>query len=724
MSLRVLIVQSDLKSAQPLVDFFSERGDRVFQATHAAQACSLVEESRPGLVVLDLHLPSAAHSDILREVRKHSPDALLLFTASYPDPTSEALAKEKGAQVFLRHPFTRSAIADAVQSLERVRASSAVRAFRPDLPRWRVPVRVKIAFPFALLALLFALAAGYVVTQVVVDSLEERFANQLIASGKVTADGVVREESRLLKSWRTLAFTQGVTEATAAGDAERLRSLVLPFAINYQEEAVEILDGHGQSVLSLRHRPGGNVEDYEATRGENVSAQWGFVQKVLTRQVTNGNDKFAGLARAPWGDYVYIAGPLLDGEGRLVGALLIGKSLPTLVRQLREATLADITVYDSTGQPLASTLGAEKDPLPGEHTARLWQGPSDVSITRSLTEGSVNYSEIVGLFQTGDGSQLGLIGSSLPATYLVQTSTVTRYEILILVALGILLVIGLGVYLADRITHPLLRVVRASTEVAQGNLDVAVEPLGNDEVADLAHSFNYMVSGLREGSIYRDLLGRTVSPEVRERLRESIASGRVRLEGQDAIATVLMADIRGFTTLSEKAEPTTILKWLNEYFGELVPIIARNGGVVNKFDGDAVLAFFGILPARLSPQESAQRACQAALEMLQAIDSINHRRWDRGEPLFITGIGINTGPVTAGGLGTADRLSFTVIGDAVNTAQRLEELTRHFGESGAIISEHTCIALQEQRNTFHLEPLGAPVLRGKLEPLPTYRLHP
>ncbi len=285
--------------------------------------------------------------------------------------------------------------------------------------------------------------------------------------------------------------------------------------------------------------------------------------------------------------------------------------------------------------------------------------------------------------------------------------------------------IALGVYLANRITYPLLHVAVASAKVAQGDLDVQVESTGDDEVAVLAHSFNQMVSGLREGSIYRDLLGRTVSPEIREQLRQGLASGDVSLQGQEAVATVLMSDICGFTTLSESENPTTILGWLNEYFEELVPIITDHGGVIGGFAGDAVLAFFGILPHSLSAQESAWRACQTALAMLEAIERLNIRRTKRGEPIFRAGIGVNTGPVTAGALGSFDRMHYTIIGDTVNATARLENLTRKLGEeNSAVISQHTLLALGERRYEFELESLGAHTVKGKVEQLIVYRLRP
>ena len=212
-------------------------------------------------------------------------------------------------------------------------------------------------------------------------------------------------------------------------------------------------------------------------------------------------------------------------------------------------------------------------------------------------------------------------------------------------------------------------------------------------------------------------------PAIREQLRQIFTSGNLRLEGQEAVATILMTDIRNFTNLSERADPATVLNWLNEYFGQLVPIVTNNGGVVNKFDGDAMLAFFGILPRRLSPKHGAQAACQAAVAMIKAIDALNAQRIARGDAPLITGIGVNTGVVIAGGLGTSDRLHYTIIGDAVNTAQRLEALTRQvYSTSGILVSGSTYQALAEFNEQFAFEPSGQHQVKGKTEQLMIYRL--
>jgi adenylate cyclase len=569
------------------------------------------------------------------------------------------------------------------------------------------------------------MVGAYIVSRVILESIEERFTSRLIEAGKLAADWMVQEENRLLETLRLLANTQGLAEAVAAKDAERLRELVLPIGINSRNEAIEILDQQGRSLLSLRHQPGGNVEDYSSSQGDRIFTKWEFVQHVLAQRVDEQGDKYAGLAQAPWGNYFYVAGPILDDQSNQVGVILLGRSLATIVRRIQRDTLAHATIYDLKGQSLASTLSfVEADPdssLPAQ-TLAGFKPQQNNSAVRHLTVGSVDYSEIVGPWEVRGGDNLGLMGMSLAQTFLIHTSQWTRFQVFALVGTAFLLVIVVGVYLANQITRPLLQMVQASAEIAQGNLDVRVEPVGNDEVAVLSHSFNHMVSRLREGALYRDLLGRSVSPEVREELRQTFASGTLHLEGQNALATVLISDIRGFTPLSEKVDPPTILNWLNEYFGELAPLITSYGGVVNGFQGDALLAFFGILPRPLTPQESAHRACLAAIDMLKAIENINLRRAGRGEPPLITGIGINTGIVIAGGLGSVDRLHYTILGDTVNTTKRLESLTRQFGDSGAIISQHTVSALGEWSHTFHLEPLGAHLVKGKSEQLQVYRL--
>ena len=205
-------------------------------------------------------------------------------------------------------------------------------------------------------------------------------------------------------------------------------------------------------------------------------------------------------------------------------------------------------------------------------------------------------------------------------------------------------------------------------------------------------------------------------------MRRSLVSGNLRLEGQNEVATALYSDIRSFTAIAEQNSPTATFSMLNEYFGQVVPAITDDGGLVTDFAGDAILAFFGLLPRPLTAAESAYQACCAGLEMLKIIRTINRERAVDGRPKFVTGIGINTGEVTAGSIGSADRMHYTVIGDTVNTAQRLESFTKSLGETAIVVSQHTYEALGPRRHEFHFEPLGPQIFKGKSEQLQVYRL--
>lgn len=737
MSLQVLILYPVSPNASLLESYFHDFGDEAFIASSAAEAQAFLKTGEPELVVVNIHHFDDTWQPIVENIRKQYPTAKFLFAVNYPDPPHEQKIKSLFEDaVLLYAPFTRAGLEQAILEIEgRSPIVDEIHPHTTTPPKVRIPVRMKITLPYLILALFLAIGAGYVLSQVVLDTIEERFTNQLIEAGKLANDWLVNEEDRLLGTERLVVNTRGLANAVAAEDAETLREIVLPIAINYQEESIEILNNQGISIISMRHKPGGNLEEYFFARGDNLYSQWPFVDAVLQQRVDARGDKFAGLAIAPWGSYLYIAGPVYNASGQRVGVVLVGKTLKTIVSQIRQDTLAQVSLYDLNGHTLASTFQAfESNPLSldAQMLTNVAANKSTESLIHPIQLGSIKYSELIGPFEIRPSMQapsanqngaIAFVGTALAETFLVHPSQITRVQVFLLTAFALALIVIMGFYLANRITRPLLDVVNASSKVANGNLDIHVKPSGNDEVAVLAHSFNEMVMGLREGSIYRDLLGRTVSPEVRDELRQEFASGTVNLAGQEMVATVLVSDIRGFTTLAETETPTIIMSWLNEFFEEMVPVVSHYGGIISKFEGDAILAFFGILPRPLSAQESAYRACKTALALIDTVSALNERRAKRHEPQLDIGIGINTGPVTAGALGSNDRLQYTIIGDTVNTTARLESLTRQFGEGNiAVISQHTLFALRELRHEFAIESLGVHNVKGKMEQLLVFQL--
>ncbi len=726
---RVLIFQTDEEEVAALRNFFLERRDKVAATTNPKDALRVLTQGKPDLVLLDLHLPKGGCLAFLSRIQKENPDLKVIITTKFPDFQRELLVQKLGASVFLRQPFSAFWIERALERVFDENGAQASQTLLAPTPRIRMPVRMKITVPFVMLAIVFSMVAAYFVSQIVFESIEDRFTNQLIEVGKLTSDWLVQEEDRRLEILRLLAHTEGLADALIAGDAESLRELALPIVVNARGEVVDFLAVDGVSVLSLRHREGGELEDYDALRGERVFGDWNFVQRVLNQEIDAQGDKFAGNVQTEWGDYTYVAGPVYDNEGRLAGAILVGDSLLTLVRGTRagllgrDTTLAHVSIYDLSGQPLASTfLQWDALALTPEEGVQLAEMTAEQSLLRPITVASIDYAEILAPMELRGVTGHGVIGASLAKQFLIRPTQATRIQIFLLITLAFLLVVSIGVFVAGRITRPLERVIDAANQVSQGNLEVYVEPNGTDELAYLTTSFNYMVSNLREGAVYRDLLGRVITPQVREQLRQNLASGNLRLEGQNVVATVMITDIRSFTPIAENAPPATILSWLNEYFGEVVPAIKSCDGIVNEIYGDSTIAFFGVLPTPMDPKISAYNACRAGLEVVRRVEKMNATRVARGEPPFITGIGINTGMVAVGGLGAEDRLHFSIIGDTVNVTSRMEGVTREFGETSIVISHPTYVALGQRREEFHFEPAGAHLFKGKTHPIRVYRM--
>jgi adenylate cyclase len=215
--------------------------------------------------------------------------------------------------------------------------------------------------------------------------------------------------------------------------------------------------------------------------------------------------------------------------------------------------------------------------------------------------------------------------------------------------------------------------------------------------------YQYLVEG-REKRKMKKLFGQYVSKDVYDQLVADPALAR--LGGQRREMTVLFSDIRGFTTVSEKGEPEDIVHTLNEYFTEMVDIVFRHKGTLDKFVGDMVMALFG---APLDDPLHPDHAVEAALEMLEALRTLNIRWASEGRPMLDIGIGINTGPMIAGNIGSDAIMSYTVIGDAVNLGSRLESLNKQYG-TRIIISENTKSHLTK---SHQFKPLGDVVVKGK-----------
>ena len=282
------------------------------------------------------------------------------------------------------------------------------------------------------------------------------------------------------------------------------------------------------------------------------------------------------------------------------------------------------------------------------------------------------------------------------------------------ISLTALLVAALiAFWLARSVSEP-VRLLAAHTRlIGVGDYDTRLAPDRVDELGHLADSLNAMSTGLAERDRVRDLLDKNVSPEVAAQLMRDGAA----LGGEEREVTILFADLRGFTTLSEKLGPPALLALLNRYLDCMSAEIEREGGVIDKFIGDAIMALFG---APVAQGDAADRALTAALAMERALAILNAELAAEGRPPLAIGVGINTARVVAGNIGSHRRLNYSVIGDGVNVAARLQAFTRTPEyRTNILVSAATLAAA---RGRYRTRPLGEVVVKGRTEPVALHAL--
>jgi adenylate cyclase len=279
-------------------------------------------------------------------------------------------------------------------------------------------------------------------------------------------------------------------------------------------------------------------------------------------------------------------------------------------------------------------------------------------------------------------------------------------DVVVAVLVAFTISFELTVLVTKSVLDPVNDLLRATERVIKGDLSARVPLVSGDEMGRLAASFNEMVRGLAEREALRQAFGSYVDPDVADRV---VAEGEL-LEGEQVEATMLFVDIRDFTAFAENASAREAVAHLNDFFGLVVPTVLESRGHANKFIGDGLLAVFG------APDRHADHA-DCALEAAEQIAARVRERY--GDELRI-GIGINSGPVVVGTVGGGGRLEFTVIGDPVNVAARVEELTRETGDT-VLVTESTR-ALLDEGWRGRLEERGSMPLKGKSEPIPLYAL--
>ncbi|MCB1317428.1 MAG: HAMP domain-containing protein, partial [Leptospiraceae bacterium] len=314
----------------------------------------------------------------------------------------------------------------------------------------------------------------------------------------------------------------------------------------------------------------------------------------------------------------------------------------------------------------------------------------------------------LGAFHKIEFAGLGIVSTVAEDKAFQAVYQIQRWNSYLTVVFICLAILGLFFY-SRQLTRPILKLVRAARQIEVGNYAVAVVPEYRDEIGLLTNSFNQMSIGLQERENLKDSFGKFVNREI----AEMSMAGKLSLGGERKECAIFFSDIRGFTSMSEKLRPEEVVEFLNEYFTEMVRCVNESGGVVDKFIGDAIMATWGALR---TTGHDTQSAIDAALMMRQALIRFNRGRGTARRPIIHIGAGINAGPVIAGQIGSEERLEYTVIGDAVNLASRVESLTKSYGVDILI----TDFAYAHVRGLYSVERMDEVRVKGKSQPVTVY----
>jgi adenylate cyclase len=283
----------------------------------------------------------------------------------------------------------------------------------------------------------------------------------------------------------------------------------------------------------------------------------------------------------------------------------------------------------------------------------------------------------------------------------------------LIAGVALMLALGLGIAWSAAKSHarPLQRLEEVAHAIEAGDLTRKAQLEGRDAFARLGAAIDSMTKGLQERDHVKDVFGKFIAKQAAERLLK----GPLDLGGESKNVTILFSDIRGFTSIAETMTPEQVVSFLNAYFSEMVDAVMEQGGVLDKFLGDGLMAVFGSFGDQ---PDHAQRAVRTGLRMKALLAKINGDRAVHGKPPFDIGIGIHTGDVVVGNIGSKQRLEFTHIGDGVNTASRVQALNKEY-HTTMLVTGATYEALGD---AFTVRPVGEVTLRGKTRPLPIYEV--
>ena len=424
-------------------------------------------------------------------------------------------------------------------------------------------LRAKLIIPYVVLTLMIAMVGVYVITRLVTSSLHERFVNQLLEASRVAGDGIVRQERTHLEDLRLMAFTEGVPEALVARDSQALQDLLFPIALNNAIQAVTVLDLSGTEILTLARHPASG--EYITSEGGDFS-QFNIVDDILKNDQDAIGDKYAGLLVTSFGPYLFTSAPVRDANGGLLGVMLAGTSLETLLAEVKNQSLGDAILLDNEGTLVATTFVEPETGFGPLEIAPGLLNQTNPSVTLDFDlygrEYKSTYAPLI--IRQND---TGILGVALPSNFIVTTMATSRTTFSLIFSAGTILTIIIGYLLAQSIARPILRLRSVSQAVAAGDLNQDTGLRGADEIGELAGAFDIMTLRLRD----RTAEAARLYDETLERNKElAEINGRLQTAQAQLIQSEKLASVGQLTAgiVHDVKNPLAVIKGLAEELSE------------------------------------------------------------------------------------------------------------------------------------------------------------
>lgn len=489
-------------------------------------------------------------------------------------------------------------------------------------------------------------------------------------------------------------------------------------------DLVIVMDRHGNALISTE----------PSVKGKNFKFREYFLSAIQGRPFTTSIIVGSTLGGAG----VYIANPIKNRAG-LVSGIVVLRVTETSIRSIVEEVRYSKTRYgfivDSDGvvvyHPDAGWLHNSLASLTKDSQKRISQDrrfakESIDSLNLVELNDAVTGAREPGALLFPDQKNQSHIAGYAPVRVHPWTVVISAPEadfsapieaffsrnITAVSVLAILFAILITMF-ARWLTRPIKQLTQSARTLASGKFSEAqLDTSRQDELGILAQTFSQMSEALKKREHEREIFGRLVSPDVRDKL----VNGELKLGGEQLLVTVLFTDIRGFSSISETTGPHEVVLMLNEYLTEMTEAIKPWNGYINNFIGDAIVVVFG---APTNTDDMQLRAVNAAFEMRKRLALLNKRRIARGDNPIDNGIGIASGKVIAGQMGSPERCIYTVIGDTVNIAARIESMTREFNDHPILINDDLYEAVKERTNINSLY-LGERAVKGRKASVKVY----